>query len=297
MAGDWLKMTHALPEKPEVLAIAGRTGMNRFEVVGRLFILWRWFDNNTVDGNAAGVTSLTLNECLFGYSNATNFVTAVVDASWLLEDQEGISVVKFDEHISESAKTRAQTAKRVAKSKANKESNAEGNGASVTQSVTKTVPREEKRREEKKETNTAPAGAFDLPSWIPSDTWAAYCKVRTGKKAKNEPHALGLIVKDLERFRSAGHDPVEVLNSSIKSGWAGVFEPKTKPGAQPIATTSHDPDSRSAIEAEGVAKGIGPWNEINEQWHSYKARVRGKSNGLDLSQLAAMAAQRQGALQ
>lgn len=57
-----------------------------------------------------------------------------------------------------------------------------------------------------------------------------------------------------------------------------------------------DPESRSAIEAEGIAKGIGPWNEINEQWHLYKARVRGArpASPLDLNALAGMAAQRQG---
>lgn len=148
MAGDWLKMTHALPEKPEVLAIAGKTGLNRFEVVGRLFTLWRWFDINTTDGNASGVTSVTLNECLFGYGDATGFVTAVVSARWLNESEDGVSVVKFDEHISESAKTRAQTAKRVAKSKAKGKGNAEGNADAVTDGVTKTVPREEKRRED-----------------------------------------------------------------------------------------------------------------------------------------------------
>lgn len=143
MAGDWLKMTHALPEKPEVLEIAGRTSLSRFDVVGRLFILWRWFDTNTVDGNARGVTKVTLNACLFGDGDVTNFVSAVVDARWLAESEEGISVVKFDSHISESAKTRGQTAKRVAKSKANA-GNAEGNAKTVT----KTVPREEKRRED-----------------------------------------------------------------------------------------------------------------------------------------------------
>ena len=143
MAGDWLKMTHALPEKPEVLAISGKTGLNRFEVVGRLFILWRWFDVNTTDGNALGVTSVTLNDCLFGYGDATSFVTAVVSARWLIESVEGISAVKFDEHNSESAKTRAQTAKRVAKSKAKGKTNAEGNADTVTE----TVPREEKRRD------------------------------------------------------------------------------------------------------------------------------------------------------
>lgn len=149
MAGDWLKMTHALPEKPEVLAIAGRTGMNRYEVVGRLFILWRWFDNNTVDGNAVGVTSVTLNECLFGYGGDTNFVAAVVAARWLVEDADGVSVVKFDEHTSESAKQRAQTAKRVAKSKKNAKGNAE-DGEKVTHgALPGALPKEEKRREEK----------------------------------------------------------------------------------------------------------------------------------------------------
>lgn len=71
------------------------------------------------------------------------------------------------------------------------------------------------------------ARPFDLPEWIPADTWEAYLKTRAGKKAKNEPHALGLIVKDLEAFRANGHDPVTILNNSIKGGWAGVFEPKT----------------------------------------------------------------------
>lgn len=43
--------------------------------------------------------------------------------------------------------------------------------------------------------------------------------------------------------------------------------------AQPTPTA--DPDSRSAIEAEGIAKGIGPWDEAREQWGLYKRRVRG----------------------
>lgn len=73
------------------------------------------------------------------------------------------------------------------------------------------------------------AGPFVLPDWIPGDTWAAYLKTRAGKKAKNEPHALGLIVKDLEGFRAKGHDAMTVLNNSIKGGWAGVFEPKSAP--------------------------------------------------------------------
>lgn len=96
----------------------------------------------------------------------------------------------------------------------------------------------ETEAETKKETKAPAPRAFVLPDWIPSETWAAYCKVRTGKKAKNEPHALGLIVKDLEKFRAAGHDAVEILNNSIKSGWAGVFEPKTKPSVVGVTVPS-----------------------------------------------------------
>lgn len=59
------------------------------------------------------------------------------------------------------------------------------------------------------------------------------------------------------------------------------------------ATGSTDPDSRPAIEAEGIEKGLGPWDGI-EQFHLYKARVRGpRQPGLGLDALAAMARQRQ----
>ena len=193
-------MTHALPEKPEVLAIAGRTGMSRFEVVGRLFTLWRWFDINTVDGNALGVTSVTLNECLFGYSTATNFVSAVVDARWLDESEEGVSVVNFDEHISESAKTRAQTAKRVAKSKANAKSNAEGNADTVTS---------------------------------PAEAWAGYVEMRSKKKGgAMTVRARNLKVAELKKFKDAGHDLGAILDKSTANGWTDIYEPKGDPSAK-----------------------------------------------------------------
>lgn len=140
MAGDWIKMTHALPEKPEVLAIARKTGLGRFDVVGRLFVMWRWFDANTLNGNAPGVTLVTLNECLFGEGSATNFTHAVADVGWLEESEGGVAVPNFDSHISESAKTRAQTAKRVAKAKGKAKT---GNAACVTSPLPSALPRED----------------------------------------------------------------------------------------------------------------------------------------------------------
>lgn len=46
---------------------------------------------------------------------------------------------------------------------------------------------------------------------------------------------------------------------------------------EPMATGALDPDSRAAVEAEGVANGVGKWKEGMEQWGVYKARVRAAS--------------------
>lgn len=58
----------------------------------------------------------------------------------------------------------------------------------------------------------------------------------------------------------------------------------------PASQQPVDPDSRSAVEAEGIAKGFGPWIEIDEQFHVYKARVRGATaKPLSLQQLVGLA--------
>lgn len=50
-------------------------------------------------------------------------------------------------------------------------------------------------------------------------------------------------------------------------------------GVTPMAAGQQtlDPDSRAAVEAEGIAMGIGPWDDSKEHWPSYKARVRGRT--------------------
>ncbi len=62
--------------------------------------------------------------------------------------------------------------------------------------------------------------------------------------------------------------------------WLGKEQDKSgqlpryaQPGAVQHTPTT-DPDSREAIEAEGIAKGIGPWDQL-EQFPLYRARVRG----------------------
>lgn len=79
---------------------------------------------------------------------------------------------------------------------------------------------------------------------------------------------------------------------AIREDWAKLRGRGANGAAPPPESAgSGDPDSKSAIEAEGIAKGIGPWDQI-EQFHLYKARVRGMQPSLGLDQLAAMAARR-----
>ena len=77
---------------------------------------------------------------------------------------------------------------------------------------------------------------FVLPDWIPDETWFAFLETRKKKKATNSDFAFSLILKDLTKFRNDGHDPVEILNRSIKGGWSDVYEPKNTNGRHQVGS-------------------------------------------------------------
>lgn len=217
MAGDWIKMRSNLRRHPKVVRMASALNADRLRIVGGLHAVWCLFDEHSEDGHLCGYTTSAVDDEV-GFQG---FCEQLIAIQWLIQSApDCLKLPEFDTHNGESAKRRAQEAdrKRVAR-KASAERTQDVRTTSASDADKKRTREEKKREEDSGE-------VFDLPDWIPQNTWAAYCKVRTGKKAKNEPHALGLIVKDLEGFRSAGHDVVEILNASIKSGWAGVFEPK-----------------------------------------------------------------------
>lgn len=110
MAGDWLKIEVALPEKPEVWQIAGLTGLDPDLIVGKLFKVWRWFDAHTESGNAKHVTYALVDSI----TGVTGFAEAMVFAGWLEQVGETLRLPNFDKHNGNTAKSRADTAKRVA---------------------------------------------------------------------------------------------------------------------------------------------------------------------------------------
>jgi len=83
------------------------------------------------------------------------------------------------------------------------------------------------------------AVAFCLPDWIPVETWDAFMETRKAAKAKGTDFAKKLIVSQLERIRAKGHDPVEVINNSIRSNWKDVYEPKSQGGASARPASRH----------------------------------------------------------
>lgn len=142
---EWIKFEVNLPEKPETLAITSAMGWDDPDLtVGKLMRMFRWFDQQTTDGNATRVTPALLDR-LLGVSGLT---MAVASVGWIHVTEAGISLEKFDRHNGNSAKQRALTAQRVAKHKANAVGNAEGNAGTVTKTVSDALPRKEKKRKE-----------------------------------------------------------------------------------------------------------------------------------------------------
>ena len=148
MAGEWIKFESVTPDKPEVYQMAERLGIDPDAVVGKLVRVWVWADQQTIDGNARGVTRALLDRI----TSATGFAEALIAVGWLDESDAGLTFPRFGEHNGTSAKKRSLSAKRSAKAR---KSRAERDEI-ATESVTSAPPREEKSREEKSIKKTPP---------------------------------------------------------------------------------------------------------------------------------------------
>lgn len=204
-------MECSTPDKPEVLAITVKMGWDDPDLtVGKLFKMWRWFDQQTTEGNAAGVTPALLDR----YFGVSGFVTAVAEVGWLVINEEGVSLPNFDRHNGASAKQRSLTAKRVA----NHKTNAKGNANTVTKSVTSPLPREEKRREDKeKEQKNSNVTVADLVAQgVSFDSANELLAIRKKKRSALTQLAWKGISSE---FNKAGISADEGIAIMSKRGW------------------------------------------------------------------------------
>jgi hypothetical protein len=236
VAGEWIKFECSLPEKPEVMAITTALGWDDPDLtVGKLMRLFRWFDQQTLDGNAIGVTPALLDRLI----GVTGFVQALVDVRWVIAINGGLSLNNFGKHNGETAKARAQTAKRVA----NHRSNAASNAPTVTPALAK----EEKRREEKKEVNKteqAQAPTFVLPDWINAKHWDVWHQ--SPKRKKATPDQKQMAVDKLQAWLEAGQDHAGALENAAVGGNQGLFLPS-------VPTRLQQPNKQQALEDRNQA--------------------------------------------
>lgn len=220
MAGDWIKFEANTPEKPEVFAITATMGWSDPDLtVGKLLKVWRWFDQQTMDGNAVSVT-LPLLDCIAG---VIGFANAMLKVGWLEVSDVGVSLPNFERHNGKTAKQRCLGAKRAASHK----SNAKGNGKSNANSVTSALPREEKRREENKDKG---AGAQQLPGLnfdirselsargVDDQVAADWLQMRKSQKAPVTETVLKQHIEEADKARlSLG----KALAYAISRNWRG----------------------------------------------------------------------------
>lgn len=79
---------------------------------------------------------------------------------------------------------------------------------------------EEKRREE-----------IYTPDFVNQDLWVDFLEIRKSVKAKNTPRAIKLLVAELKKLVSQGHDANAVIEASIRNSWKDVYPLKSDPKA------------------------------------------------------------------
>lgn len=167
MAGDWIKIEHVTPDKPEIHKIADILGIDSDAVVGKLFRFWIWADQQAVTGNAISVTKTLIDRITY----APGFAEALLKVDWLQTRSGSFAIPHFDRHNGQTAKKRAETNRRVAKHRER------CNADDVTPPLQKPLP--EKRREEKiEEVSITQSGrAHEIPTVEQAKAYAASAPV------------------------------------------------------------------------------------------------------------------------
>lgn len=120
MAGDWIKWTKGLPDKPEVVRIAAALGLTREVAVCRLMRLWEWCDDNIADDaireNGSAFVELSPSDgdnaaFVDALVGTPNFANSLALVGWIRFRSGRIELPNFGRHNGETAKTRARNAK------------------------------------------------------------------------------------------------------------------------------------------------------------------------------------------
>ena len=216
MAGDWIKVQHVTPDKPEVWQIADRLGIDPDAVVGKLIRVWIWADQQTTGGtcNAPSVTKALLDRV----AGVTQFCAAMIDAGWLEETETGIEFRNFDRHNGTSAKKRAQGSNRAAASR--------NRNANVTQEA---LQKRDQRREEKRRDSISAAAEVHIPDKMNNDQckaalerWCDYLDEKGWWESSPRQNDIQLEAFWQRAARMGADGFCEAVELAIASGWKNL---------------------------------------------------------------------------
>jgi hypothetical protein len=142
MAGDWIKLTHAVLDKPEIRKTARMLDVKHGQALELYLRWWVWLDVNSVDGLVDGLVDQDVDDLL----RCPGFSACMREVGWLTTDEASgkLRVSGFDSHNGETSKKRALKNKAQAQWRANVDARVDENVDQ--QRSTKASTREEKRR-------------------------------------------------------------------------------------------------------------------------------------------------------
>lgn len=257
MAGDWIKMRGNLWDDPRVSKLCDLCGCPEALIVGGLYWLWATADQHTESGVLPQLSTRQIDR----KTSIPGFGAALVVIGWIVEQEDGIQLVRFEEHNGASAKKRAVTAKRVA--------NHRSGNADVTlpalpdddTSVRGALAREREEEEKKKDSvpNGTGAEAPTKADPVKQEIWDAGRSLLTASRmpAKQVGTFLGKLVNDytapvvLDAVRAAVKDQPADAAEYLKAcclhakGQRKLAEPEWRAEQR----------QRTQIAAPGVAAG------------------------------------------
>jgi hypothetical protein len=197
MAGEWIAVDLAMPEKPEVQELIDTTGQPVEVVCFRLWRLWGWASMHCTDG----VARMTLPRLVRTCGADESFWRAVAAVGWLEIDEAGgsVAVPGWDRRFSQCAKSRMQQSDR---SRAHEDRNpGRKRQYGSSDAPASDGPTADRRRGEERRIPPPPREASPGEAWETLrrawNTGAGPATRRNPWKPANPPdHAAAVIVQD-----------------------------------------------------------------------------------------------------
>lgn len=220
MAGDWIKMRKDLLTSGKVVRMASALQADRFRIIGGLLSVWSLFDTQTEDGRIDGYKLSTVDE-LIGWPG---FAKAMADVEWLVDDGASVTVPRYDDHMSASAKRRCQEATRK------RDERARSSALDADDDADASAPKK-RTREDKKVSK--PNGLDTACLWMPEvdkKLVAEWLAVRKTKKLQLTETAVATVRAEATK---AGMTLEAAIRIAVSEAWGGFKAKWVNPDGTP----------------------------------------------------------------